>query len=294
VVIAIIGVLIGLLLPAVQKVREAANRVKCMNNLKQIGLAMHNLSNVTGYLPPLGSSSPTAYTLAPYQGYMGWTAHVFMLPYVEQSPLYQIALSRKDISYIGPYPDATVFGQVIPLYLCPSDMSSSDGHGVVYANANVFAATNYGANYLVFGRPPTNTSKTTNPNGITRLPDDILDGTSNVVMFAERFIKCGTCPTNEGNGQCLSPLWADSNSPNWRAAICFTATLNAAYPCPLFQVNVMWNNGCDPNRAQTLHSGIMNVLLCDGSVRAAGSGVSATTWAQVCNPIDGAALGSDW
>src|SRR5262245_25484048 len=139
VVIAIIAILIGLLLPAVQKVREAADRTTCQNNLKQIGLAVHAAYGQYKVLPPLSSADATTATTAPaFRGYTGWTFHVFLLPFVEQMPLYQTALSRKTQAYIG-YPDGAVYGRILPLYLCPSDGSSPDRMGVVYGNASLFA-----------------------------------------------------------------------------------------------------------------------------------------------------------
>src|ERR1700759_1800186 len=86
VVIAIIAILIGLLLPAVQKVREAANRTKCQNNLKQIGLAVHNFENAKGFLPPNGASLP-ANSSATFSG-DSYSALSRVLPYIEQASLY--------------------------------------------------------------------------------------------------------------------------------------------------------------------------------------------------------------
>jgi prepilin-type N-terminal cleavage/methylation domain-containing protein/prepilin-type processing-associated H-X9-DG protein len=145
VVIAIIAVLIGLLLPAIQKVREAAARSKCQNNLKQIGLAAHNYHGVVGKLPPAVSipwaTSDTTNTASDISnllmsGAIGPNWAVFLLPHVEQSALYQQA-------NVGSYPGITVTpgtvpayssvnlswrsirGAVIPTYLCPSDANNS-------------------------------------------------------------------------------------------------------------------------------------------------------------------------
>ena len=106
VVIAIIAILIGLLLPAVQKVREAANRAKCQNNLKQIGLAVHSYHDANRKLPP----SRIAYE------YLGWT--VFLLPYLEQAPLY--AKFEPNLKKKVPLQDPTALAAYVPTYSCVS------------------------------------------------------------------------------------------------------------------------------------------------------------------------------
>lgn len=285
VVIAIIAILIALLVPAVQKVREAAARAQCQNNLKQIGLATHSCHDQYKVLPPLSAVDATTYTTAPaFPNFKGWTVHVFLLPFIEQRALYDIAWSRKDQPYIGPYPNPTVYGQLIPVYLCPSESSSPNKMGVVSGNAEQFAGTNYGANYLVFGNPTAN-----NPNGATKF-QKITDGTSNTIFAGERYIKCGTCLAND-NG-CDSPLWADANA-QWRPDICRTATYATTPNCPIFQSGIPWNNGCISSRAQTVHAGNMNILMGDGTVRSLSAGLTATTWALLCDPRDGAPVTLD-
>src|SRR5205823_2972187 len=109
VVIAIIAVLIGLLLPAVQKVREAAARAKCANNMKQLGLGMHNFHDAMGGFPPARQDTPV----------MGWT--YFVLPYIEQDNLYkQIRLDRNwDDAATNDQNPGGVNQVEIAIYLCP-------------------------------------------------------------------------------------------------------------------------------------------------------------------------------
>src|SRR5437899_348861 len=148
VVIAIIAVLIGLLLPAVQKVREAASRIKCANNLKQIGLAAHHYHDVHLHLPPGIGYYPTA------NNEVFGTYFFHLLPYVEQDNLYRSALGV--VTFPPPdgpttvyYPgNNNVYSQPVKGFLCPSDPSvGSDG--VVKVDGVSFGASCYGPNALV-------------------------------------------------------------------------------------------------------------------------------------------------
>ena len=301
VVIAIIGILVGLLLPAVQSARAAARRVQCVNNLKQIGLATQNVHTTHQTLPPLSTALPWDYTTVKhYSGYKGWTLHVFLLPYLEEQALYDQAVLRKDLTYIGGTADPRVLGTVLSVYLCPSDPAATDlnGKGVYLGQAENWALTNYGANFLVFGDPPDGPPKPASfgqppnntPEGSRKIAA-IPDGTSNVLFFGERYGGCGTCPLGDYQF-CFSPLWADAGY-DWRPALCQTATLDPNYPCLLFQDGVRWDSGCDRNRGQTMHSGVMNICLGDGSVRSLSASIDAVTWDQLCDPQDGEVLG-EW
>src|SRR5437762_3699087 len=122
VVIAIIAVLIGLLLPAVQKVREAAARLQCQNNLKQIGLALHNYESVNGFWPAQSTSPPTAKGTAPPRG--SWITRI--LPYIEQGAVYQ--MYNPDLHWHDPANEAAVKTR-IKILLCPSaDMEIGRAH----------------------------------------------------------------------------------------------------------------------------------------------------------------------
>src|SRR5438046_4489520 len=147
VVIAIIAILIGLLLPAVQKVREAANRMKCANNLKQLGLAAHNFHDTHKHLPPGIGYYP------PARGAFG-TYFFHLLPYLEQENLYRDALGvvpfpPPDGPTMVYYPgNNNVYSQRVAVLLCPSDPSvGSDG--VVMINGVSFGASCYGPNARV-------------------------------------------------------------------------------------------------------------------------------------------------
>ena len=130
VVIAIIAVLIALLLPAVQAAREAARRAQCINNLKQLALALHNYTAATGAFPP-GIDNTTAYLGQAPPGslatWTAWSAQALLLPYVEQGPLYNAANFNWNCCYVSAQSDATnstVYNTRIAGFLCPSDGSA--------------------------------------------------------------------------------------------------------------------------------------------------------------------------
>jgi prepilin-type N-terminal cleavage/methylation domain-containing protein len=297
VVIAIIAILIGLLLPAVQKVREAAARMQCSNNLKQLGIATHNLNDTQGALPPVNSPDGwTALTMAaPCYNGGPWSAFAFLLPFVEQQNVYK-QMSR------APSPPGGYCGgqymQVVKTYICPSDptvgptgMSQTTNGG-----ANGFAASCYSANYLVFGNP-NGGSDYACVQGSNALPRSIPDGLSNTIFFGEIYASCGIAGGNPGSGSAAASLWADSTLP-WRAIMChnnYSKNVSPGYaPCYLFQVQPQMFYTCDPSRGQSGHTGGTNVCLGDGSVRFVSQGISPTTWAYACDPRDGNAMPSDW
>jgi prepilin-type N-terminal cleavage/methylation domain-containing protein len=296
VVIAIIAILIGLLLPAVQKVREAAYRTECQNNLKQIGLALHGLAETNSILPPL--TAPDQYTAiavrGPYKGAVGFTVFGWLLPYVEQQSIF----TKARASTTGPSGWPTD-GLCYPVraYQCPGEVlpAGPNGYGFgSYAQPSIggdprpWGFGNYAANYFVFGDP-----KNGNVQGSNRL-DAFPDGLSQLVMFAERY---GTCGSTGNTALTYNDLWGDSTS-YWRPVFCINnlqrTPTGPGYPaCGMFQVQPNYLTGCNASVAQTPHLA-MNVCLGDGSVRAVSRNLNPTIWAYVCDPQDGTPVGPEW
>jgi prepilin-type N-terminal cleavage/methylation domain-containing protein len=164
VVIAIIAVLIGLLLPAVQKVREAANRAKCMNNIKQLAIACHSCHDVYQKFTPTWGTFPGA------TGTNG-SIFYFLLPYIEQQAVYNLTVQSPVSNYTGIAGSSGA--SPIKVLQCPSDASFSGG-----ANGN-FGTTSYACNPLLFG------TTISSGTGYARMAT-MADGTSNTLMFIER------------------------------------------------------------------------------------------------------------
>lgn len=288
VVIAIIGILVALLLPAVQSAREAARRMQCSNNLKQLGIATHNVHDTYRVFPPLCAPSATArLTVAgPFKGPYGRTIFHWMLPFVEQQTIYDKLDPNQ--TYAG-----LQYTQVINTFLCPSEISTKNGKSQTsYGGANSWGAQNYGANYYVFGDPDA-ASAALRVQGARNMAS-ITDGTSNVIMYTEMY---GTCGWTGNLAFAYGSLWADSNSV-WRAAFCTNATTKnpaaVGYPpCKKFQSRVPWLTKCDPSTVQASHPGGIQVCLGDGSVRLIAESINNTVWANVCDPRDGTPVSLD-
>ena len=285
VVIAIIGILVALLLPAVQAAREAGRRTQCNNNAKQVCLASHNVHDTFKKLPPMCANSavdamgPEA---RPYNGpnSLGKTLFHFLLPYIEQRTVYD---KLDPTAYTG-----AQYFVILPPLLCPSDPSHDAGMcRTTYGGANGWAVSCYGGNYRVFTNADTASSSTANSLAT------ITDGTSNTVFFAEMY---GTCGWTNDPAFCYGSLWADANSV-WRSSVCANGSGKYGQPtspCPVPQATPKWMTNCDPARAQSGHPGGLNVALGDGSVRFVSVQVNATTWANATNPKDGNTIGSDF
>ncbi|MDB5312457.1 MAG: putative major pilin subunit [Gemmataceae bacterium] len=276
VVIAIIAILIGLLLPAVQKVREAAARAKCQNNMKQIGIGLHNHHSAYGKFPPLcrlnndGSDRSTVF--------------YYILPYIEQDAVYKLSPLRnvRNPSIDNGATAANAYAsKPISIYLCPSDGTNQPAAQWT----NGWVITNYVANHDAFHNPTDGgwMSNWDSGNGSYQasMPASYQDGTSNTVGIAEHYAKCN------GNGK----LWGhEMVSLEWGAMY---NSWNARGTASKFQVQPTQAQ-CSHYVPQMIHTGGINVLMMDGSVRGVGPSVSPATWAAAQTPSGGEVLGNDW
>ena len=287
VVIAIIAILIGLLLPAVQKIREAANRMKCSNNLKQIGLAAHGYNDVYYQLPPLTSTTTQPTT----GGYNGGVL-VTLLPYLEQDNLHRAALTNPAATWDGVVPGANppqVRAQPVKVYQCPSDSSASNGWVAAYVNT--WMSASYSANYQVFGAARPDGFTNSSPYTVGTIPD----GSSNTVLFAEQYATCNGSGSGGGNAWAYPGISFSVTTSGWllTPVVANTQTHGAMALTTLPQKKPTVAQ-CDKRLAQSGHTSTVQCLLGDGSVRGVSAGVTVLTWQYALQADDGQVLGSDW
>jgi prepilin-type N-terminal cleavage/methylation domain-containing protein len=308
VVIAIIAILIALLVPAVQKVREAAARTQTNNNLKQVALSCHSAQDNFKMLPHLygryGSSGGTTGT----GGSLGRrTIFVHLLPFCEQDNLYKVIGSNASVA-----PPATPAGTIVPPFLAPSDYSQIN---------NGALATNLLANIRLFGNEigtpgAANTACTTtgaacpfnaNFNGTSLALVRIQDGTSNTIGFATGYSVCnanstlsrdfaahnnatnGTGYTRFGEQALQNPLTTVVTTSSGQAAT--TPTLGGWQLAPRITGTAPV---CTATFAQSFGTGGLSVGLMDGSIRMIAPSMGLTTWGRAITPHDGNPMPQDW
>lgn len=295
VVIAIIAILIGLLVPAVQKVREAAARTQCSSNIRQIGLASHTCNDNYRYMPQFGYPWPKASTTLT-QASTFWA----ILPYLEQANLYKtLPAGQTSSAYFNgasrPVP--------VPTYICPADYSGiqSDGTGAGWNLAS------YNVNGQVFfGQYPS--MKT------------FRDGTSNTIMYVEHLALCrnpagGNSATDGRNVWPAVNLTTGDAIVYWKGAattssfpgfpgfgIQYSTAMipdpdngnTPSWKVPQVSPTMGTSGTCDPTTANGGHPGAVVVCLADGSVRSISSSISLRTWNAALTPNGGEPMGSDW
>jgi prepilin-type N-terminal cleavage/methylation domain-containing protein len=329
VVIAIIAILIGLLLPAVQKVREAAARTQCTNNLKQITLATHNCHDTFGVLPPMAAFK--------YGGAYYAPMFFHLLPYIEQQNVHKSATP-------------VVGGGVIPLwdtpgqgtqylrqtriktYICPSDATVATNAATDWTPGEGC----YAANFQVYGVPAGATMAPAATAAYQAVWDGkttlvgITDGTSNTIAFAE---KLSYCPGRTPSTVSAPNVRNSTNSAGgtwWMRGIFRSGTVSGTTPpssgdsYPADRVsgvfgggigadNTKWYVGvdskpnmfgiprpnttagpCDRGLASSPHTGVIIVGLADGSIRSVASSVDAATWWAACTRNGGETLSANW
>jgi prepilin-type N-terminal cleavage/methylation domain-containing protein len=281
VVIAIIAVLIALLLPAVQKVREAASRMECSNNLRQIGVAVHQANDLYKRLPPANNRYPSAATagvLSPIG-----TVSFHILPFMEQQNVYKLSQDSNTTF--------TALNHKIKTFLCPSDPSTPLAAGL--------PPSNYSPNGLVFQ----------NTIGGSIALQQIPDGSANTIAYSERRQTAASGSTRWGarTASGTDGGWVNfagtATYPNGRSDAAGSAIegfikASSAAALPNGCLNRVWHSN---------HIGGRNVLLFDGTVHFKGDNLSNSNatnpatanaapaaWAIASHPSDGQAPHADW
>lgn len=268
VVIAIIAILIGLLLPAVQKVREASNRAKCQNNLKQISLAAHMCNGTYGYLPPA------------FGQYGNGIGNLFfhLLEYVEQGNKVRLAQTNAQGLYDSRLSlGSSLLGQDIPVFMCPSDYYRDQitrwgwSPGSYGGNFRVFAADPNIGTYAssIKGTGNLNSTYLKKWAGQNNMPRNFPDGLSTTVMFGEKLAVMIFRWDNADDGQPVFMAWSSAGTVAAGAATMFKCN-----PTPFNRTAYVAQGGHDA----------LNTAMADGSVRALAPSINPAIWWGLCTP----------
>jgi type II secretory pathway pseudopilin PulG len=287
VVIAIVAVLIGLLLSAVQRVREAANRAACQNHLKQIALACHNAHDTQGSLPPGIGWYPRG--APPFQAGSAYGTFLFhLLPFLEQGNLFDQARAPNGIGAAW----ANVYQQPVKPFVCPSDPSA--GTGVVTDNAGTpWGASSYCGNVQVFCKVEASGAILDHQTYPRLDSSSFPDGTGTTFLLAEKFARCTNASYPEGGsfwaywvaGSGVQPLHPGFLL-NWNGYSVGPGSRFKVAPTP-------FAGNCDPTLASTAHAALQ-AGMADGSVRSVSPSVSGATWWAAGTPAGGDVLGGEW
>ncbi len=322
VVIAIIAILIALLLPAVQQAREAARRTQCRNNLKQLGLALHNYESSLQTFPP---------NLVPGNNYNysggNWGVLAYLSPYLDQTAIYNLMnLNAPTYAATSPYNiadpnNALAASYVIPMFLCPSDKSTSLGgaYGVASLGpSNYCANQGSGTNVLTGGTingSPYNADGVMFANSKIRIAD-ITDGTSNTACMSESVLGDGarnatgtTPPASPQKVYAYNTSYSNVDDASCAAATSWNVQTPRQFLWYSGEIrNTSYNHYYNPNdsrwdcitnayslgytavgwkAARSLHTGGVHLLMCDGSVRFVSNNIDNTLWRSLATRAGG-------
>jgi prepilin-type N-terminal cleavage/methylation domain-containing protein/prepilin-type processing-associated H-X9-DG protein len=269
VVIAIIGILVALLLPAVQSAREAARRAACGNNLRQIGVALHGYHGVHGCFPP---------------GYLADTNtwSTFLLPHLEQQPLYDaLGVSSHEFAGGVSFPPPFAAAQIpLSVFVCPTDNGPE-----LNASKGLYAKSNYRG---ITGSQPTTLGQTYtqdgSQNGVIYLNSctkiaDITDGTSNTLAVGE-------CSLDPRGQTYVGAIWAGMRGTDG-TAIYFSDTMWGIDSDPLYCIN-----GQAVQAFSSRHPGGTHFVFADGSVHFLQASIDGATLVALAGRNDGQLIGS--
>ncbi len=306
VVIAIIAILIALLLPAVQQAREAARRTQCRNNLKQLGIALHNYYDVHSAFPLLSADSS-----------YGYSPQAQILPYLEQANLHELIDFNEPLLVGPPWAAqlnsviAPAAAHVVPVFICPSDpgdVMNQESNGDLYA----------GGNYLVNGGSGLELNYCTGLNdglfwrGSATRFRDISDGTTSTLFMAETLFGLRGDDTTDlvdaqrqlkrvsGGGPCSvdadtlttfpATRYEGRRAGAWIRSTGYHVLLNAHFPPNADEPDVA-HHGEWVSGPRSLHVGGANVLMCDGSVHFMNESIDLPTMRNLFARSDGEVIG---
>ncbi len=312
VVIAIIAVLIALLLPAVQSAREAARRMQCVNNLKQIGLALHNYHDVQGCLPHsrgLSTPGPGVPATATFAGLAR------LLPYMEQTSLFN-AINFTNLP-LDP-PNSTVLATVVAGFICPSDPQATAPVGWAGQNYRPCEGSQIAYTYGATDTAGTNVGLPA-PDGIFFAVSStsiaaITDGTSNTVAFSEKLKGDYSNAIATAKTDYFWPKTTPT-TPDLALAQCqaidpivlgFQGDSNSGTPWLKGEIHACYNHVTTPNQrtcifppgrilntSTSAHPGGVNSLLCDGSVKFIKNTIALATWRALGTRAGGEVISAD-
>lgn len=323
VVIAIVGVLIGLLLPAVQKVRAAASRIKCANNLKQIGLAMHHSLDVNGSLPPNGVFTSSGSAVVPASP---WSALARVLPFIEQENLF------RNIDFTTSYnTQPGVSSRRVATFVCPGEVNDR-GSGTDPVFGNKHWPLNYAVNlgtWAVLTRKAAGMQGADgafSPNS-SFAPRDFVDGMSNTLAAAE--VKAYTARITSASATQTFPTpppppatpadlaafplaafdparhthaeWVDGKVHETGFTTVFPPNTAVAYASGGASYDVDFVTATEAAvgdtyaavTARSYHPSGVNTLFMDGSVRFVGNSIAAATWRALGTRAGGEVVGDN-